>query len=115
MRTKNRISNLISGIYLMLVRKYYTGSASNRILTSWISKQKNISQQIPNKQFNVLLHYILTSLLLIFSPRNQAPQKAPHQGKDAIGRAIHDGSFIKEGKYSRNEDHHDQEGIKPIP
>lgn len=58
MRTMNRISNLISGIYLMLVRKYYTGSASNRILTSWISKQKNISQQIPNKQINLMCFYI---------------------------------------------------------
>ncbi len=74
MRTMNRISNLISGIYLMLVRKYYTGSAYNRILTSWISKQKNISQQIPNKQINLMCFYIiLTSLLLIIFPRNQAP------------------------------------------
>lgn len=116
MRTMNRISNLISGIYLMLVRKYYTGSASNRILSSWISKQKHITTNTQQPiSFNVLFHYILTSLLLIFFPRKQTPQKAPHQGKDAIGRAIHDGTFIKEGKYRGKEDHHEQEGIKPVP
>lgn len=46
----NRISNLISGIYLMLVRKYYTGSASNHILTSWISKQKKYHNKYPTNK-----------------------------------------------------------------